>query len=789
MPWAPLALALLLAGVHYLTHADFTMDDAGISYAYARTLADGHGLGELYPNAPRVEGYSNLLWVVLLTAGAQARIDIDVWAKILGFAFALASVAVVHQIARSLLHHDRVLWGVGLYSLTFSSFFWFGSGLENALYVFLVLLSARLLLDEAEVANGPEWRSAVALLLVALTRPEGILFGLAAAVYKLAAAVQRRSGGRTIGRLFAGSALWAGILAGGYGTYLWWHWSFYASPLPNTATAKVGTPRPSTALVAFTDLSSLGWRYVGAFVRDHGLIFLLPPLTVGAVVALGRRAGLLVVFCAASLALPLYAPDWMVHFRFMYALPALAVLLTLLGVDWLLRATRRSGHQSASVRSVAAGLLAVSLLGALCFGVDNASTTANIQRRGYAGYVTLQEISSGYGRLERVAGVLGLDDPLYLLPDVGGTAYVNNIRVLDSGGLSDYHVAHSGWDRSVLEQYFFAEKRPEIVSTHGLWSTRTGLPTMDALRRGYVRVVHEGTIEQFVRRDLFVDKRSVGRSMGASATGLSLESWVSPEAAPPGRTLTLELGWRALSPQATQAVQRVSVVGSDGEPASSVVTPMGYGWYPATAWRADEVVRHRATLQLPKAVDRYTIEVSVGQAGGAEVVYRKDIVVHDGAARIERESRRRRAAHLARQGDHQEALAELSLAAQVGPRDAPLVEQLRRTRGGAMEAAMADAEARFGAGDDDGALGAVRRAVELRGREAPLASWRRFARILRTTAAAASKNGSRGKAYKLYQAATELNPSDPWAQRELERTRRAYLDSTGGTADGGGLRA
>src|SRR5690349_9504157 len=43
----------------------FTIDDAGISYAYAKHLAEGLG-PVAAPGAPWVEGFSNPLWVALL---------------------------------------------------------------------------------------------------------------------------------------------------------------------------------------------------------------------------------------------------------------------------------------------------------------------------------------------------------------------------------------------------------------------------------------------------------------------------------------------------------------------------------------------------------------------------------------------------------------------------------------------------------------------------------------------------------------------------------------------------
>src|SRR5215207_8608865 len=69
---------LLIAAGTYLLHAAifgwYIADDAGISLAYARNLA--HGFGPvLYAGAPAVEGYSNPLWVGILTVASGLRLD------------------------------------------------------------------------------------------------------------------------------------------------------------------------------------------------------------------------------------------------------------------------------------------------------------------------------------------------------------------------------------------------------------------------------------------------------------------------------------------------------------------------------------------------------------------------------------------------------------------------------------------------------------------------------------------------------------------------------------------
>ncbi len=71
-----LAVCFLCLPVHFslvwMQSADL-VDDAYISARYARNLAEGHGL--VYNRAPgdnpRVEGYSNFLWTIIIAQGLK----------------------------------------------------------------------------------------------------------------------------------------------------------------------------------------------------------------------------------------------------------------------------------------------------------------------------------------------------------------------------------------------------------------------------------------------------------------------------------------------------------------------------------------------------------------------------------------------------------------------------------------------------------------------------------------------------------------------------------------------
>src|SRR5262245_63366246 len=89
-----IALAALAAQVVAL---DYVVDDAFISMRYARNLVDGHGL--VYNlDGERVEGYTNLLWTLLLAAAMACRLDPVLVAKVLGLAAGAAVLVLTDRL-------------------------------------------------------------------------------------------------------------------------------------------------------------------------------------------------------------------------------------------------------------------------------------------------------------------------------------------------------------------------------------------------------------------------------------------------------------------------------------------------------------------------------------------------------------------------------------------------------------------------------------------------------------------------------------------------------------------
>lgn len=175
-PLLLLALALLSAA-HQSLLWQWLVEDAAISFSYARNLVNGHGLVH-YPGAEPVEGYSNPTWVALLALLFTSGADIFDLARGLGLACGSAAVVVAGLLARRLAGppHGEVagLAAAALLAGSTHHATWSASGLENPLFVLLLLLGGLSLTGGRDLAGG------FCFALLALTRPEGAMYGLLA---------------------------------------------------------------------------------------------------------------------------------------------------------------------------------------------------------------------------------------------------------------------------------------------------------------------------------------------------------------------------------------------------------------------------------------------------------------------------------------------------------------------------------------------------------------------------------------------------------------------------------
>ena len=254
-----LALAGLYAGWKLFW---FLTDDAYIAFRYVSNSWLGHGyVWNAAPFQP-VEGYTSFLWVVLLDiawrlTGLEPPDSANGIAFFFSYLTLLASALILYRLNwSSSLKASRSAFVAGLivFLLVNRSFLaWSSSGLETAMFCFLVTAWILVFVSEIEEKNQIFLGSLTAACL-ALTRPDGLLYCLATVAFVGLSALRAGKRRDAIRLVLCAVPLLIVVLHG------CWRYAFYGSLLPNTYYAKVVEPWPQS-----------GARYALSFILEYAM--------------------------------------------------------------------------------------------------------------------------------------------------------------------------------------------------------------------------------------------------------------------------------------------------------------------------------------------------------------------------------------------------------------------------------------------------------------------------------------------------------------------------------------
>jgi hypothetical protein len=405
--WLWLGGALAIFVFHALLFRDFVVDDAYISFRFVQQWVGGNGL--VFNVGERVEGYSNFLWVVLLAALHRVGLPLLTAARALGVASSVGTLVLVHRLSAR-----RASFDVASVLLASTPAFaaWSVGGLETPLYAFLALAASASFAAEEERGRGS--LSGALFALLALTRPEGLLFALVALLFR--AARLRREGARPERRDLLRLAGFALV----FGPFFLWRLGYYGHPLPNTVYAK------HTALHAKILLGGLLY-HLRSCDAAGGFFFLALP--VAAALVERDRAPRTLHFAACVAAYlgvaTLEGKDWMPLQRvFVHVLPLVMVLVN----DGVAALARLDLPHAARLAPAIAAAHALFLLGR---SVDEKATGPQEDPWSFAAEL---DYLARHVRDGDVIAVEYAGKPAYQAPL--GT------RVLDMVGLTDGHIAH-----------------------------------------------------------------------------------------------------------------------------------------------------------------------------------------------------------------------------------------------------------------------------------------------------------------------------------------------------------
>jgi hypothetical protein len=236
--WSPVAALVILAyGLYRAIALRWISDDAFITMRYVKNFVEGNGL--VYNIGERVEGYTHFLWLMLLAASKAIGfdpVDASMWFGIAAYAGILVLLLAISF--REKKKNPKAIWlpiAAALFALNYDTAEWASGGLETSFYTLLILAAFYLWFYSRFSEQRRLLLTGIALALVSLTRPDGVLFTATAVVLLSVSGFRRKQSflsiSKSIGILILPSVA-IGI------PYLIWKYFYYGDLLPLTYYAK-----------------------------------------------------------------------------------------------------------------------------------------------------------------------------------------------------------------------------------------------------------------------------------------------------------------------------------------------------------------------------------------------------------------------------------------------------------------------------------------------------------------------------------------------------------------------
>jgi len=447
--------------------SSWVVDDAGITFSFSKSLAQGYGLVP-QPGHERVEGFSNPLWMLIMCPFLKLGLfDPYITPKILAALFMIMVCGTMNRIIKQMgLPFFYTIISCTLLAVNTPWMVWGNSGLENMLHVLLILL---LYYFSVEEKRAPKQKTLyilpILILLLALSRPEGILW----AVVPLAIFVwdRKQSWQKKVGVVIVICLLI-------FVSITLFRFIYFGDVLPNTYYAKSTNLQFDVSywLEKMHYLSfSVGGRWVKyIFLALFFLFVFHTPF---------RRSphtkNLLVLIFTSFLIFMAMPSDWMGELRFAYIFPVAFYLLLL------------SFTQSLMAKpSWPVGL--VWFFFTLFTGYHFYLRTQDFMRHPT---VPLAMVKAAYAeRFAAYAEKMDIENPSVFLPDVGAMYYYSTLKVYDAGGLCNVYVAKNKHRPDLVRNYVLSEIKPSFIHLHGKWSLRLGIHGEKRFRDDY-EILHE----------------------------------------------------------------------------------------------------------------------------------------------------------------------------------------------------------------------------------------------------------------------------------------------------------
>jgi len=468
---------------HASVYLPFFSDDALISLRYAENLIHGEGLR--WTPGPPIEGYSNLLWILIIALWGALGADLIVASRVFGVLF--MSVVVVAVAYRSLNKKSLTRSWLGFfYSMIFfvgaaPIAVWAIGGLEQPL-IAAALSGVILLYWRASDRDFKEYQTAGALSfmlgVLCLARPDGIIYTCAIFGSMIA---EKYLFKRRVSRPFLLIVLSLPLLA--YGGQLVFRLLYYGEWIPNSALVKI-----APSLLHFKQGLSYVLSGLVALFPSTLIVFVILGLSLFSII--GRRRFLPIIIIFVSWCGYLIGIGGDVFPAYRHLIPVVVIMTFILaeGTDILADRFFPRGTR----KKIASILILLSLVLSPVF----------FQYRNPEFRKAKEEIWEWYGRS------LGLtlkkafyrQQPLLAVTAAGCLPYWSGFPCVDMLGLNDYYLPRhkpddfgSGWlGHELGDGNYVLQRSPDII-VFGVGSEpnyRSGieLASNSEFNRRYVRM-------------------------------------------------------------------------------------------------------------------------------------------------------------------------------------------------------------------------------------------------------------------------------------------------------------
>lgn len=487
----PVFFTFCLFVLHSLLFFYWIIDDAGISFAYARNFIHGHGLVSQIGAEP-VEGFSNPLWTFLLAPFfISDPIDPTLIVKGISLMLVLITFIIIHKIITTLID-DRTYVNLAslsmlmILSINTSFVVWTTSGLENPLYALLSVLycfSLFLYLSEGPADTKHACMAGLTVCGLALTRPEGIVFILAFPLIALFSLMNDVSRWKLVAKDVTVFSL-AAIIP--LSLYIVFRLAYFKDFFPNTYYVKGGPNLRDllNLLILKKNYIDKTYELLYSMVHVSAGPSIIALLTCGVYVTtkINRKLPLVSIFVMLFCSWVIYCllpNDWMKEYRF--ATPFF-VFFYLNVIALTAEALRQIDCLPARVNKFSFGIVAISII-FLSVKIYIPRTLAFADKP----TVPFSSIASSFGHsFNDIADQLGIPEASILCPDLGGTLYYSNLKVYDLAGLCDRKFARLKQNNQDLRNYVFRDLKPTFIHIHGWWSIYTGFQFDPRFREMYV---------------------------------------------------------------------------------------------------------------------------------------------------------------------------------------------------------------------------------------------------------------------------------------------------------------